>query len=128
MKYWKLEWTSWTNYYIPVNLEIPILSNETKKMDHQEVHLKYHPINCLILGRPGECWAGNDLDSFMIGVKTIYPFTANLEREELKEHLWNPEPKEVVRWIIENYQNKRLAEQLKLAKGWEKITSEIKNQ
>ena len=71
MKYWKLEWTSWTNYYVPIDLEIPILSNENSIVDHQSVHLNYHPINCLILGKPGEPSVCNDLDLFMLGVETI---------------------------------------------------------
>lgn len=117
MKYWKLEWTSWTNYYVLVDLEIPILSNDlSKQLDHKTVELDYHPINCLILGKPGEPSVGGDLDLFMIGVETIYPFLANLKREELKEHPNKFEPKDVIEWIIKNYKNQRLVEQLKMAR------------
>lgn len=116
MKYWKLEWTSWTNYYVPIDLEIPILSNENSIVDHQNVHLNYHPINCLILGKPGEPSVCNDLDLFMLGVETIYPFMANLERKELQEHPSKVDPKDVIDWIIKGYKNRRLIEQLKLSK------------
>lgn len=116
MKYWKLNWTSWTNYYIPVNLEIPILSDENSSVDHGNIQLTYYPINCLILGRAGDPWAGTDLDLFMLGVEIIHPFMANLEREELKEHPWNPDPKDIISWIIRGYKNKNLIEQLKLSK------------
>ena len=117
MKYWRLEWTSYTNYYVPVDLEIPILDGSWEK-DHSEIKLEYHPINCLILGKPGEPSIGGDIDMFMFGVDTIYPFMANLGRLELKEHPGEFTPEEIIGWIIKNYPNQRLVEQLKLSRPY----------
>lgn len=122
MKYWRLEWTPYTNYYVQIDLEIPILDSnywkDEKLKDHSIVSLKYHPVNCLILGKPGEPSIGGDLDMFMFGVDCIYPFMANLGRSELREHPGKFTAEEVVEWIIDNYPNPRLVEQLKLSRPY----------
>lgn len=116
MKYWKLGWTSWTNYYVLVDLEVPIIGTESSEVDHKQVQLQYYPINCIILGKPGEPSVCSDLDLFMLGVETAYVFNANLGRENLKESPCKFESKEITEWIIKNYKNRRLSEQLRLSR------------
>lgn len=116
MKYWKLEWTNWTNYYVPVFLQLPIFLGDKSK-DHSEVKLEYKDYNCIIIGKPGEPSITHDLELFMTGVEYITAFKVNLERLELKEHPIKFNSDDIINWIINNnWKNTYLVNQLKYRK------------
>ena len=116
MRYWALDWTPWTNYYIPVSLQLPMIE-DNKDNDHKEIKLIYHSINCFIIGKPGGPNITRDFDLFMSDAVDVYPFYANLEREEIKNYS-NIEftEEDIISWIMRNPGRDRLKEQLKLSK------------
>lgn len=116
MKYWTLDWTSWTNYYIPVSIKLPMIE-DNKKNDHKEIKLMYYPVNCFIIGKPGKPNITKDFDLFMSDAIYVYPFYANLDRDEIKNYP-NIEFNEsdIISWILKSSGRDRLKEQLRMLK------------
>lgn len=110
MKYREVPEAEWTNYYVKVDFELPMVSNNKI--------LGYYPAGVLILGKPGSVSLIRDLDTFMENISLIsFLDIPLLDKDCYRDYPVNFSTDDIINWIIEKRKdNIVLVERLKRRK------------